>query len=95
MIRWVIVAQCGPTHVPDVYGTWQTEQAAQEQLERWERWERRIAATFDGDPNTGIVLLVEPMFGKTAARFERDFHRHTGVELVRETRRTTPVNEIK
>lgn len=83
MIRWVIVAQLTDNaHQPTVYGTWETEEAAQAQLERWEN---RIAATLDDANTTGIALTVEPMFGKSAARFERDFLACTGLELARST----------
>lgn len=89
--RWVIVAQLtGETHVPTVYGTWETEQAAQEQLERWER---RIERTFGYDPGTGIAMSVEPMYGKSTAQFEEDFTRAAGRDLSRSTRRTDTERE--
>lgn len=77
--RWVIVAQLTiEAHAPTVYGTWETKEAASEQLERWER---RIERTFGYDPGTGITMSVEPMYGKAAAFFERDFEQAHGRQL--------------
>lgn len=76
-VRWVIVAQLsGDTHTPTVYGTWETEEGARAQLERWERRIERAYGDCDGFPMT-----VEPMYGKTTARFERDFANLAGEAL--------------
>lgn len=79
MIRWVIVAQLSlDAHTPTVYGTWATEEAARIQLELWERRIQRAYGTEDG-----FSMTVEPIYGKTSARFERDFLNRTGEELPR------------
>jgi len=80
MVRWVIVAQLrAEAHCPTVYGTWETREAAVEQLERWER---RIAKTLGMDDYDGIHMSVEPMSGKSAALFGRDFERAAGFGLL-------------
>lgn len=80
-IRWVIVAQMQPEpHCPDVYGTWETQEAAKVQLDRWKR---RIKRTYGTDDYDGIHMTVEPMYGKDAANFADDFQRRTGMELAR------------
>jgi hypothetical protein len=49
------------------------------------RWERRIERSLaDGEEFiAGPVMSVEPVFGKTAANFERDFEAATGRRLAR------------
>lgn len=79
MIRYVIVAQMTPqAHVPDVFGTWETEDAAKAQMEAWER---RIARTYGTEDYNGIHMSVEPMTGKLARQFEGYFKHRTGLEL--------------
>jgi hypothetical protein len=83
VIRYVIVAQLtAELHTPSVYGLWKTREAAEEQMGRWERRIERSLA--DGEEFVARpVMSVEPVLGKAAAGFERDFETATRRKLAR------------
>lgn len=79
MTRWVIVAQLtNSAHVPDVFGSWESEDAAKAAMERLYA---RIDKSFGHEVTTSVALSVEPIRGKSVADFDHMFQLRAGYDL--------------